>query len=175
MRESFLDTAEQILRFKSHRDGLVRKMVITLIPTLAAYETQVFSEHHLHKSMGHLLTQLEKPNERSFGSHSLIGQILHIDLFLLAFIAIGHTATAVGSDMKPFLDSIMAQIKFGLQARGYVSYTLLYAAIRILSTERRMLLLKNLSSNASECLLRLSVQTSQSFFTINLIYSLHVA
>jgi FKBP12-rapamycin complex-associated protein len=101
MRESFLDTAEQILRFKSHRDGLVRKMVITLIPTLAAYETQVFSEHHLHKSMGHLLTQLEKPNERSF-----------------AFIAIGHTATAVGSDMKPFLDSIMAQIKFGLQARG---------------------------------------------------------
>ncbi|KAG2355693.1 atypical PIKK FRAP protein kinase [Suillus spraguei] len=101
MRESFLDTAEQILRFKSHRDGLVRKMVITLIPTLAAYETQVFSEHHLHKSMGHLLTQLEKPNERSF-----------------AFVAIGHTATAVGSDMKPFLDSIMAQIKIGLQARG---------------------------------------------------------
>jgi len=71
MRESFLDTAEQILRFKSHRDGLVRKMVITLIPTLAAYDTQTFSEHYLHKSMGHLLTQLEKPNERSFGSHSL--------------------------------------------------------------------------------------------------------
>ncbi|KAH7890784.1 phosphatidylinositol 3-kinase [Phlebopus sp. FC_14] len=101
MREAFLDTAEQILRFKSHRDSLVRKMVITLIPTLAAYDTQTFSEHYLHKSMGHLLTQLEKPNERSF-----------------AFIAIGHTATAVGSDMKPFLDSIMAQIKLGLQQRG---------------------------------------------------------
>lgn len=71
MRESFLDTAEQILRFKSHRDSLVRKMVITLIPTLAAYETQTFSEHYLHKSMGHLLTQLEKPNERSFGVHCL--------------------------------------------------------------------------------------------------------
>ncbi|KAF9240696.1 phosphatidylinositol 3-kinase [Melanogaster broomeanus] len=101
MRESFLDTAEQILRFKSHRDSLVRKMVITLIPTLAAYDPQTFSEHYLHKSMGHLLTQLEKPNERSF-----------------AFIAIGHTATAVGSDMKPFLDSIMFQIKLGLQQRG---------------------------------------------------------
>ncbi|KAL4065913.1 phosphatidylinositol 3-kinase [Scleroderma citrinum] len=101
MREAFLDTAEQILRFKSHRDGLVRKMVITLIPTLAAYDTQTFSEHYLHKSMAHLLTQLEKPNERSF-----------------AFIAIGHTATAVTSDMKPFLDSVMAQIKQGLQQRG---------------------------------------------------------
>ncbi|KAH7926057.1 FAT-domain-containing protein [Leucogyrophana mollusca] len=101
MREVLLDTAEQILRFKSHRDGLVRKMVITLIPTLAAYDTQTFSEHYLHKSMGHLLTQLEKPNERSF-----------------AFIAIGHTATAVGSDMRTFLDPIMLQIKIGLQARG---------------------------------------------------------
>ncbi|RDB15759.1 Serine/threonine-protein kinase tor2, partial [Hypsizygus marmoreus] len=101
MRETFLDTAEQILRFKSHRDLLVRKMVITMIPSLAAYDTQTFTEHFLHKAMAHLLTQLEKPNERAF-----------------AFIAIGHTATAVGSDMKPFLESIMAQIKQGLQGRG---------------------------------------------------------
>lgn len=39
----------------------------------------------------------------------------------LAFVAIGHTATAVGSDMKPFLDSVMTQIKIGLQGRGCVS------------------------------------------------------
>ncbi|EGN96671.1 hypothetical protein SERLA73DRAFT_170096 [Serpula lacrymans var. lacrymans S7.3] len=102
MRETFLDTAEQILRFKSHRDGLVRKMVITLIPTLAAYDTQTFSDHFLHKAMGHLLTQLEKPNERSF-----------------AFIAIGHTAAAVTSEMKRFLEPIMGQIKLGLQARSH--------------------------------------------------------
>lgn len=37
---------------------------------------------------------------------------------MIAFIAIGHTATAVGSDMKPFLESIMLQIKQGLQGRG---------------------------------------------------------
>ncbi|TFY65865.1 hypothetical protein EVG20_g5221 [Dentipellis fragilis] len=101
MKETFLDTAEQILRFRGHRDNLVRKMVITLIPTLAVYDTQTFSEHFLHKAMAHLLQQLDKPSERSF-----------------AFIAIGHVATAVGSDMKPFLDSIMAQIKLGLQNRG---------------------------------------------------------
>ena len=38
--------------------------------------------------------------------------------FVEAFIAIGHIAKAVGSDMKPFLDSIMQQVKFGLQNRG---------------------------------------------------------
>ncbi|KAF9647181.1 atypical/PIKK/FRAP protein kinase [Thelephora ganbajun] len=102
MKEDFLDSAEQILSFRQHRDSLVKKMVITLIPTLAVYDTQTFSEHYLHKAMGHLLTQLEKPNERSF-----------------AFIAIGHTATAVGSEMKPFLEPVMNQIKHGLQMRGY--------------------------------------------------------
>lgn len=101
MKENFLDAAEQILSFKTHRDQLVRKMVITLIPTLAVYDTSTFSEHFLHKAMAHLLTQLEKPAERS-----------------VAFIAIGHVATAVGSDMKPFLESIMTQIKQGLLMRG---------------------------------------------------------
>ena len=68
MRDTFLDTADQILGFRSSRDNLVKKMVITLIPTLAAYDTQTFAEHFLHKAMAHLLTQLEKPNERSFGA-----------------------------------------------------------------------------------------------------------
>lgn len=68
MKEGFLDTAEQIIRFKNSRDVLVRKMVITLIPTLSGYDTQTFSEHFLHKAMAHLLDQLQKPTERSFGN-----------------------------------------------------------------------------------------------------------
>ena len=101
MKENFVDTAEQILRFKTSKDPLIRKMVITLIPTLALYDTQTFSETFLHHAMAHLLTQLDKPTERSF-----------------AFIAIGHVATAVGSEMKPFLEPIMTNIKSGLQNRG---------------------------------------------------------
>ncbi|KDQ52943.1 hypothetical protein JAAARDRAFT_61533 [Jaapia argillacea MUCL 33604] len=101
MKEAFLDTADQILKFRTHRDALVKKMDITLIPTLAVYDTQTFSEHFLHKAMAHLLTQLDRPSERSF-----------------AFIAIGHVASAVGSEMKPFVDAIMGQVKGGLQSRG---------------------------------------------------------
>ena len=71
MRENFMDTAESILRFRTSRDPLVRKMVITLIPTLAVYDTQTFSEHFLHKAMGHLLTLLSKSHERSFGVSDL--------------------------------------------------------------------------------------------------------
>lgn len=72
MRENYLDIAEQILRFKMHRDPLIRKMVITMIPSLAAYDTQTFTEHFLHKAMGHLLTQLEKSNERNYGVHTFV-------------------------------------------------------------------------------------------------------
>jgi len=67
MKDKFLDAAGLILGFKTHRDTLVRKMVITLIPTLAVYDPQTFSEHHVHQAMAHLLTQLDKPNERSVG------------------------------------------------------------------------------------------------------------
>jgi serine/threonine-protein kinase mTOR len=75
MKENFMDTTEQILHFKLHRDGLVRKMVITMIPSLAAYDTQTFTEHFLHKAMAHLLTQLERPSERYYGKFFSEGQL----------------------------------------------------------------------------------------------------
>ena len=118
MRENFMDTAESILRFRISRDPFVRKMVITLIPTLAVYDTQTFSEHFLHKAMGHLLTLLGKPNDREFGTLVLPSSYSTLTPFVQAFVAIGHVAKAVGSDMKPFLDSIMQQVKLGLQNRG---------------------------------------------------------
>lgn len=67
MHENFLDTAETILRFKTFRDVTVRRMVITMIPTLAHYDTQTFTEHFLHKAMGHLLAQLEKNTDKALG------------------------------------------------------------------------------------------------------------
>jgi hypothetical protein len=38
-----------------------------MIPSLAAYDSQSFSEHFLHKAMAHLLTQFDKPIERNVG------------------------------------------------------------------------------------------------------------
>ncbi|KAG8958873.1 phosphatidylinositol kinase- protein kinase tor1 [Tulasnella sp. 419] len=101
MKDHFVESADTTLRYREHKDSLIRKTVITLIPTLAVYDTQSFSDQFLHKAMAHLLSQLKKPTERS-----------------LAFVAIGHVAAAVGSDMKGFLEPIMASIKEGLQQRG---------------------------------------------------------
>ncbi len=46
-----MDAAEQILSFKMHREPVVRKMIITLIPTLAVYDTQTSSSSKISNIM----------------------------------------------------------------------------------------------------------------------------
>jgi FKBP12-rapamycin complex-associated protein len=67
MRDVFSDTVEQILRFRIHRDALIRKLVMALIPSLAAYDTETFSDLYLKKAMAYLSNALEKPNDRHMG------------------------------------------------------------------------------------------------------------
>lgn len=62
MKPHFTEVGDTILLYKDHKDSLIRKTVIILIPTLALYDTQSFSEKYLHKSMAHLLGQLKKPD-----------------------------------------------------------------------------------------------------------------
>ncbi|KAJ7779782.1 phosphatidylinositol 3-kinase [Mycena metata] len=93
MRDSFPETADSILALRATRDAAVRRLVVSMIPTLASFNTPLFKELVLHKAMAHLLSLLEKSGERDY-----------------ALIAIGHTATAVGPEMRPFLETVMAHI-----------------------------------------------------------------
>ena len=70
MKDSFSETVDMVLRYKEHKDILIRRTVMSLIPTLAVYDTQTFSELFLHKVMSHLLSQLKRPAERSLGKMS---------------------------------------------------------------------------------------------------------
>jgi FKBP12-rapamycin complex-associated protein len=101
MHESYGEICKQILALRAHRDTLVKRMVITLIPTLAAFDKAAFCETSLHVAAGHLIANLDKPTERSF-----------------AFIALGHTAVSVGSEIRGYLENIMTHIKNGFLQRG---------------------------------------------------------
>ena len=72
MKNHFIDTALQILKFRTHRDPHIRKMVIMLIPTLAVYDTDTFTEHFLHPTMAHLMTQLDSPTDKATGTVRII-------------------------------------------------------------------------------------------------------
>ncbi|KAL8292423.1 hypothetical protein RQP46_001035 [Phenoliferia psychrophenolica] len=101
MQDRYTAVCDQILQYKDHRDPLVRRAVIELIPTLSSYNQLEFVDHYLHKTMLYLLGQLKKDRDRTTSFH-----------------AIGHVAMYVKSSMAPYLDAILISIKEGLQARG---------------------------------------------------------
>ena len=109
MHERYNDVCEVILRHRDHKDGLIRRTVVSLIPRLAEYNPDEFVATYLHKCMSHLLGQLKKEKDRS-----------------ASFIAIGQIAIAVGSSITPYLDHILASVKEGLTlaARGYNPFQL---------------------------------------------------
>lgn len=101
MHEKYRGACELVLRYKDHRDSLIRRMVVALIPTLASYNPVEFTSTYLQKSMSHLLAQLKKERDRSF-----------------SFIAIGEVAIAVKAAMTPYLDAVLSNVREGLSIKG---------------------------------------------------------
>jgi FKBP12-rapamycin complex-associated protein len=59
-----------VLQFRDHRDSLVRKTVINLIPSLAKMDPDLFfKENYLSASVMYLTSQLKKEKERNYGNN----------------------------------------------------------------------------------------------------------
>eukprot|EP01133_Synstelium_polycarpum_P000171 gene171-204_t len=101
MVNKYKDVCETILRYKEHRDKLVKKTVIVLLPRLAIFNPKDFVHTYFNNCMNHLLTALRNQNERS-----------------TSFIALGEIAQAVGGSIKPYLDAIVVMIKSALGTKG---------------------------------------------------------
>ncbi|KAF9929593.1 phosphatidylinositol kinase- protein kinase tor1 [Linnemannia zychae] len=109
MYERFKGTCETVLRFRNHRDGLVRRTVVNLIAVLAAYDPADFIDCYLDTSMVHLLDQVQMDRERRY--------ITELDRST-AFIAIGKIALVAKQDMESYLDGLMQCIRDGLRAKS---------------------------------------------------------
>jgi FKBP12-rapamycin complex-associated protein len=116
MKDHYRNACELILRFKDHKEPLIRRTVITLIPAMGTYDQQAFQELFLHRSMAHLQHQLSKPGERD-----------------AAFLAIGHLAVNLGSEMKPFIERIISNVKESLALRGYVDTQVIACGVRLIT------------------------------------------
>jgi serine/threonine-protein kinase mTOR len=107
MHERYNEVCDVVLRHRDHKDGLIRRTVVSLIPILAGYNPEEFVATYLHRCMMHLLGQMKKDRDRA-----------------VAFTAIGQVAIAVGASILPYLDHIVASLKEALTvaARGYVPF-----------------------------------------------------
>ncbi|KAI9272821.1 armadillo-type protein [Phascolomyces articulosus] len=101
MTDMYKDVCTITLEKKDSRDHLIRKTVVTMIPTLAYYDPSTFTELYLHKSMTYLLGLLRKDRDKRD-----------------AFIAIGDVAEHVKSNMNPYLESIITCVKEALSVKG---------------------------------------------------------
>jgi FKBP12-rapamycin complex-associated protein len=94
MAEYYKMICELTLRYRDSKEVVVRKAVITLIPSMATYDSDEFEALYLHRSMAYLLQALGKPTDRD-----------------IAYVALGHMAVQLGSKMRPFIDDIVKVIK----------------------------------------------------------------
>jgi FKBP12-rapamycin complex-associated protein len=97
----YRETCDLILQYKDHRDSLIRREIVNIIPILAAYVPSEFTNNYLHQCMLHLQGLLRREKERN-----------------MAFVAVGNVASAVGSSIAPYLESILSHIKEGLSMKA---------------------------------------------------------
>ncbi|KAK3073501.1 phosphatidylinositol kinase- protein kinase tor1 [Teratosphaeriaceae sp. CCFEE 6253] len=101
--QKFKEVCEKILtrEYREHKDPTVRRTIVEIMPILAAYAPQQFCREYLARSMQHLQFLLKDPKQRN-----------------MAFAAIGKIAHAVGSQIAPYLDTILLHIRDALSVKN---------------------------------------------------------
>lgn len=101
MDSRYHELVETVLRFREHKELVIRKSVSLMLPALASYDSEIFVKDYLAACMQFLLVQLKKEKERGF-----------------SFVAIGKIAIAVGSHIAPYLDGIVVILKESLVTKN---------------------------------------------------------
>jgi len=103
MHNRYKEVCERVLLqgYREHKDGTIRRTVVEIIPILAGYAPKEFCHHYLARSMQHLQTLLRDPKQRN-----------------MAFVAIGKIAHAVGSQIAPYLDTILLHVRDALSVKN---------------------------------------------------------
>ncbi|KAI9216512.1 armadillo-type protein, partial [Blastocladiella britannica] len=100
MDPKYKEICDTLLRLKDHKDALIRRTVVVVIPTVAAFNAAAF-EMYLSRFLTHLISLLKRERDRA-----------------AAFIAVGKVALAVESSMKDFLEDIVKVIRDALLVKG---------------------------------------------------------
>ncbi|GBG77479.1 hypothetical protein CBR_g23926 [Chara braunii] len=92
--------ANIVLRFKHHKDPLIRRTITELVPMIALYLKAKFLTEYLEKYMQYLMDVMKNPSERASG-----------------FVALGGMANRVGISLVPYLDEIFVLLRDAIVPR----------------------------------------------------------
>jgi len=71
MQSRYDQTCDTVIKYREHKDPLVRRTVMALMSLLATFDRASFTKSFLEPCMAYLLSQLKKDKERSFGGIAL--------------------------------------------------------------------------------------------------------
>ncbi|KAL8298163.1 hypothetical protein RB601_002695 [Gaeumannomyces tritici] len=97
MQTYYPEACDIVFKYKDHKEAVIRKTVVILIPDLAHYAPTEFGQQYLHQFMVYLSGMLKRDKERNE-----------------AFVAIGNIANAVKSQMAGYLEGILLYVREGL-------------------------------------------------------------
>lgn len=69
MTDNYQKVCDSTLDRMNHRDHLIRKTVVSMIPTLAAFDPDTFAHEYLNRCMQHLLGLLRKDRDKRDGKY----------------------------------------------------------------------------------------------------------
>lgn len=101
MQPYYTEACETVLRYKDHKDVLIRRTVIGILPDLAKYSPKEYTKRYLVDSMAYLISLLKRDREKG-----------------LVFYSIGRIAVSVRSNMAFYLEPILENVREGLNSKG---------------------------------------------------------
>ncbi|KAK3060939.1 hypothetical protein LTS18_007365, partial [Coniosporium uncinatum] len=97
--QRYRDSCDLVLRYKDHKDILVRREVLNIVPILASYSPSNFATTHLHTVMMHLQGLFKSKSRDDKNA---------------AFVCVGKIAHAINSMILAWLDNILVYVREGL-------------------------------------------------------------
>lgn len=94
LNEEFSFICDTIMKQKTSKNPYIINILLTLIPRMAAFNTEYFVEKHLSETIDYLLTGLRSTRDRS-----------------KFFIATGRLASGVKRNLEPYIPRIMEAIR----------------------------------------------------------------
>lgn len=112
LRGSFLkakydEIYHSTMKYKDHKNDVIRKEVYAIFPLLASFDQIIFTNKYLDQTMIHYLMVLKNLN----ASSANISDKPYI------LMSIGDISFEVGSNITPYMDPILDNIRDGLQAK----------------------------------------------------------
>uniref|UniRef100_UPI00358FB62C serine/threonine-protein kinase mTOR-like n=1 Tax=Myxine glutinosa TaxID=7769 RepID=UPI00358FB62C len=100
MESKFDQVCQLVMKYRSSKNPLIQVALLNLLPRLAAFQPQNFTQHYLGEAMAYVLSCLRRERERP-----------------LAFQAAGLLAVAVKTEVLPYLSRLLDIIRAALPAK----------------------------------------------------------